>query len=849
MAFLPLPGTAASFASDSSLQALRDFEDVEAMLLAGRSLEGAEARLAQRNPPPDASTHAQGNPLSGGSTRKSSENSPPGIDALSGHFPGGAQGEEDLLNTSVSSDDMNRFRLEVLQRLSEDRLRDIPHEDQAELEDDDPISRARQLPSPREPQPEEPCRASMADPGAEILSPIREISEPFSSTATTDPNSGSSTAPSTPCSPLDVAPFTPSFFTTSPANSLDRRKVGGLDGWTDGRGLGTSADGLTETTDGFPSEPTFSETPRCQVRSREPNVAANQSKSFEKLARGSYTVDHLPVEAAKAAGIPVIGHVSGGHGRDHFDEQEPNVAGKVSDVHVRGSRASLDPVLVTTQLVDASEIRPTPTISSSLPERLRNSPRGDWSCGPSSGRLDPEGGHVTDGDEAAKRAMGTKPSQHANTAAPFRFSLDDVRNLERTRGNGYGTYTKDRSAQDFDSATFKKASGLTRQHQSLSSCETEAHDLRQGFDRYATYRKDSRSDQPESGRATDEADRVRGENSPTSGETNRELANSEREANGSARGMDEADRTSTESGRRRPEEGRIAGDLEDGLRRFGTYTKLSRSEEQDRGDLHGKNISGDFSQRKLVTELDQRETTRKSTEQQEKPHGTSAEDSTGQVVTSDHGPNSWESSESNRPHNERHGNSAEETTAQAFTFDHDPTSPREPDRRSSESNRPQQSPSSLCRSRTFRKKPNGDIIVEDIPIESEGVPVDETVAPSPRRSSVPNEVASAPTPRCEYSESPRGNESPRRESPVGIRSDVVRTSWSEEARTGYPEGAEVKVSRARSALVTSLQQFTFSTKPIMFLCCPITRTQRLPSEGDTPRSTAAAPALGRGSAG
>lgn len=218
-----------------------------------------------------------------------------------------SQDEEDDLNTSVSSEDMNKFRLEVLQRLTEDKLREIP--DEVEMEDDDdPILLARNnaVSSPRNP-PEQRTRLEVSEPEVptDQLSPITEGTEPCPSVVS-NPNSVSSpnsTAPSSPCSPLDVAPFMPAFFTTSPANTLDRKKQRmSLKDRED-----TERTLVAEEDDDFPCDPEYSATPRFQTL--QPNKGRDfpsKSKSFEQLARGSYTVGQVSVESAQAAGIPVI---------------------------------------------------------------------------------------------------------------------------------------------------------------------------------------------------------------------------------------------------------------------------------------------------------------------------------------------------------------------------------------------------------------------------------------------------------------------------------------------------------------------------------------------------------------
>ena len=262
-----------SCTSDISAKELTQFEEIEAMILAGRSVE-TPRKFVRASKPPNAAV---------------------------------SQDEEDELNTSVSSEDMNKFRLEVLQRLTEDKLREIP--DGAEMEDDDdPILLARNnaVSSPRNP-PEQRTRLDVHDPPAEVptdqLSPIAETTEPCPSVAS-NPNSVSSansTAPSSPCSPLDVAPFMPAFFTTSPASTLDRKKQRLKEREDSERTLVAEKDG------DFASEPETSVTPRFQTMP--PNKYrdfSTKSRSFDQLARGSYTVSQVSVESAQAAGIPVI---------------------------------------------------------------------------------------------------------------------------------------------------------------------------------------------------------------------------------------------------------------------------------------------------------------------------------------------------------------------------------------------------------------------------------------------------------------------------------------------------------------------------------------------------------------
>lgn len=259
--------------SDISAKELNQFEEIEAMILAGKSVETPRTFVKPRNKLSKAPA---------------------------------SQDDEDDLNTSVSSEDMNMFRLEVLQRLTEDKLRQIP--DGAEMEDDDDpilLARSNAASGSRDP-PDQRTRLEVPDAPADVpsdqLSPITETAEPVVS----NPNSVSSansTAPSSPCSPLDVAPFMPTFFTTSPANTLDRKRQRlSMKGRED-----TEGTLVGEDEDDYPSDPQTSATPRFQTRlgdkSRDFTL---QNKSFEQLARGSYTVGHVSVESAKAAGIPVI---------------------------------------------------------------------------------------------------------------------------------------------------------------------------------------------------------------------------------------------------------------------------------------------------------------------------------------------------------------------------------------------------------------------------------------------------------------------------------------------------------------------------------------------------------------
>ena len=262
-----------SCTSDISAKELTQFEEIEAMILAGKSVETPRKFVRTSNLP----------------------NAP------------ASQDEEDELNTSVSSEDMDKFRLEVLQRLTEDKLREIP--DGAEMEDDDdPIMLARNntVSSPRNP-PEQSTRLDVPGLPEEVpteqLSPITETTEPCPSVAS-NPNSVSSansTAPSSPCSPLDVAPFMPAFFTTSPANTLDRKNQRLKEREDSERTLVAEEDG------DFPNQPETSATPRFQTMPHgKYRDFSTKSKSFDQLARGSYTVSQVSVESAQAAGIPVI---------------------------------------------------------------------------------------------------------------------------------------------------------------------------------------------------------------------------------------------------------------------------------------------------------------------------------------------------------------------------------------------------------------------------------------------------------------------------------------------------------------------------------------------------------------
>lgn len=265
-----LSGVRDSYLSDISVKELNQFEEIEAAVQAGRSVETPRTFAKPKNKFPKAAT---------------------------------SQEDEDELNTSVSSEDMNMFRLEVLQRLTEDKLRQIP--DGTEMEDDDdPILLARSNLASSRNSPVQPTRLEVQNAPIDVpsdqLSPITESAE----SAVSNPNSVSSansTAPSSPCSPLDVAPFMPTFFTTSPANSLDRRNQ--RMGMKDTKEVDEAT--LVGQEDDFPNDPVASVTPRLTAKNI-PDFPP-QKKSFEQLARGSYTVGHASVESAKAAGLPVIG--------------------------------------------------------------------------------------------------------------------------------------------------------------------------------------------------------------------------------------------------------------------------------------------------------------------------------------------------------------------------------------------------------------------------------------------------------------------------------------------------------------------------------------------------------------
>lgn len=248
--------------SDISAKELNQFEEIEAAVLAGRSVETPRTFQKPKNLMKTTSS----------------------------------QEGEDELNTSVSSEDMNVFRLEVLQRLTEDKLH-LP--DGAELQDDDdPILQARSNAASSLGPSVQRSSLEVQDPPRDLptdqLSPITEKAE----SAASYPNSVSSansTAPSSPCSPLEVAPFTPAFFTTSPANTLDRKNQRlSLKGAKE-----MEVTLVGETENNFLSDPVASVTPRLVSRSGD--------KIREQLPRGSYTVSHASVESAKAAGIPVVG--------------------------------------------------------------------------------------------------------------------------------------------------------------------------------------------------------------------------------------------------------------------------------------------------------------------------------------------------------------------------------------------------------------------------------------------------------------------------------------------------------------------------------------------------------------
>ena len=770
------------------------------MILAGRSIEGASARLGQRNPPSGEGT---------------------------------AQGEEDPLNTSVSSDDMNRFRLEVLQRLTEDRLRDVPQEGRLEMEDDDPISQARQHPnpSPREKQGEGPPEASVQDPGIEMLSPIREMTETYSS-ATSNPNSAPSTAPSTPCSPLDVAPFMPSFFTTSPANSLDRRKMGSFEDWGDRESL--HMEGGSEETDTFSTKPLTSDTPRFQTRTgvKEPYVVSTQSKSFENLARGSYTVDHVPVEAARAAGIPVICQVGNtleaSHSQTHFDglvntarnlphKNEPIGFSDSAGFSSNSPFVNKDsPPIQGDQRPDSLEITPpvsshalassapqglvsstksVPEFSSPFHARPHDSPREDVIYERTSRRMAPEGGHVTESVGGGQEQFGAHARQ--NTADQFDFSAGAVRNFDQSQENNYSTFTKKKinSARetenenpDLGKSTFRKGSGFLQQHQveaaqrprspesqSQRAVDNGVHeidgrgldlrpsgDCHETFDRYATYRKVI---QP-SGRSLGDNGRSLADTGRELPDSARRLANSSRGSVDSGRGLADISRTSADSSRTLPDSRRKLADGGEGVDQFGTYRKATKATEVHQGNLQ----EGSYSE----TQNPEEERRLAKSEQGE-----------------------------NRD-NQRVEESYQSPKSTAFTFDLNSDSLQELHRSGTPNKQAQNSPSSLIRSRTFRKKPNGQIIADDIPIEPEHVSTAPSGTTSPRPSSLPNHVSSTPPPP--NSPANRETGTPRRISPVGDRgnSSAIRTSWSEEARASFPEGAEMKVVFSIDVLLHNL---------------------------------------------
>ncbi|XP_022802926.1 calmodulin-regulated spectrin-associated protein 2-like isoform X3 [Stylophora pistillata] len=256
--------------SDISTKELKQFEEIEAMILEGRSVE-TPRRFEKPSKLPYASE---------------------------------SQDDDDELNMSVSSEDMNKFRLEVMQRLTEDKLREIPDGPVIEMEDDDdPIMLARNNAASSPGNPTERTRLDAPDMPKEVptdqLSPITEATEPCPSIASNPNSASNSTAPSSPCSPLDVAPFMPAFFTTSPANTLDRKmqRFSLKD-----RDNTLVANEDEDEDDGFFGNPEPSATPRFNKS----GDCSSRSKSFEQLTRGSYTVGHVPVETAKAAGIPVI---------------------------------------------------------------------------------------------------------------------------------------------------------------------------------------------------------------------------------------------------------------------------------------------------------------------------------------------------------------------------------------------------------------------------------------------------------------------------------------------------------------------------------------------------------------
>ncbi|XP_031567239.1 uncharacterized protein LOC116302157 isoform X2 [Actinia tenebrosa] len=255
-------GNSQSCTSSMSERELKEFEEMEAMVLAQRSKDFSKNTAAKDR---DVS-------------------------------------EEDVLNASVSSDDMNRFRLEVLQRLSEDKIRNIDRQGSSEQHQSTMHYGNKRVDN------ENTRQQSSLDPNGdvseELLSPINESSEPILSLPDTRASTPSTT-PSSPCSPLEVAPFMPAFFMTSPANTIDKKAYKNA---VAAKNKQERQERMKEALGAEGIEPSVSQTPRSESLMRSKEDMSPRNKSLEALTRGSYTVDKMSVDAAKAAGIPVIGN-------------------------------------------------------------------------------------------------------------------------------------------------------------------------------------------------------------------------------------------------------------------------------------------------------------------------------------------------------------------------------------------------------------------------------------------------------------------------------------------------------------------------------------------------------------
>lgn len=210
--------------------------------------------------------------------------------------------EEDLLNASVSSDDMNRFRLEVLQRLTEDKIRNIEKQDSSEQHQATMHAGNKRVDNGDNRQ--QSSLDPNGDASEELLSPINESSEPILLLQETRASTPSTT-PSSPCSPLEVAPFMPAFFMTSPANTIDKKAYKKA---VAAKNKQERQERMKEALGTEGIEPSVSQTPRYESLMRSKEDMSPRNKSLELLTRGSYTVDKMSADAAQAAGIPVIGN-------------------------------------------------------------------------------------------------------------------------------------------------------------------------------------------------------------------------------------------------------------------------------------------------------------------------------------------------------------------------------------------------------------------------------------------------------------------------------------------------------------------------------------------------------------